>query len=290
MKCGKHFPKKYCAQTSFDQSGFPVYKRLLQLSYHLLGKRNCTFREDDNLEKVLEREKFRRSQLEAFFQLNREDINARKYTYDEILQHYVWNVNDNVWTLCKRGTQIGRLLYTHHSAGEIWYLRLLLTKVRGPTSFDCLKSIDGVVYSTFKEACTRYGFLDDDNEWNELLEECAKCGFPPQIRELFVHIMVNCKVTDLGSLWLKHWKTMTDDIIMHHRNVDGSAVTGITDKQLQFYALAEVDKLLRCIGKSLKQFSQMPQPPSSYIQSGSDNMIVDELSYSIDEMEQEFTV
>ncbi|KAK1371085.1 hypothetical protein POM88_037177 [Heracleum sosnowskyi] len=27
MKCSKHFPKKYQAQTIFDQSGFPIYKR-----------------------------------------------------------------------------------------------------------------------------------------------------------------------------------------------------------------------------------------------------------------------
>lgn len=51
----------------------------------------------------------------------------------------------------------------------------------------------------------------------------------------------------------------------------------------------ELDKLLRSIGKSLKQFSQMPQPPSAFLQTSSDNLIVDELSYNITEMEEEFT-
>lgn len=46
--------------------------------------------------------------------------------------------------------------------------------------------------------------------------------------------------------------------------------------------------MLRSIGKSLKQFSQMPQPPSSFIQTGSDNLILDETSYNMIEMEQEF--
>lgn len=221
--------------------GFDIHYRsisVLRLSFHLPGKRICTFRDDDNLEKVLQREKFRLSQLEAFFRLNRDDKNARKYTYDEIPQHYVWNVSDSVWTVRKRGSQIGRLLYTHHSAGEIWYLRLLLTKVRGPTSFDCLKSVDGVVYNTFKEACTKYGLLDDDNEWHEMLEECGKCGLPPQIRELFVHIMVNCQVTDLGKLWAKHWKNMIEDIIIARKNISTTTGSVLSDKQLQFYALA----------------------------------------------------
>nr|XP_017245284.1 PREDICTED: uncharacterized protein LOC108216935 [Daucus carota subsp. sativus] len=399
MKCSKHFPKKYCSQTMFDQSGFPVYKRrntgitvkkgnheldnqyvvpynrdllvkyqchmnveiccharslkylfkyclkghdratveisnktneaqstsadvprdeiqtyfdgryicgaeatyrifgfdihyrsisVLRLSFHLPGKRNCTFREGEELHKVVQREKFKQSQLEAFFQLNQKDINARKFTYDEIPRYYVWNESDSIWTVRKKGTQLGRLLFTHHTSGEIWYLRLLLTKVRGPTSFNHLKTVDGVCCNTFKEACHKYGFLEDDNEWNELLQECSNCGFPGQIRELFVHIMVNCQVTDLSSLWKKYWKSMSDDIVMRHRKEDVNNHVSISDKQLQFYVLAEIDKLLRSIGKSLQQFAQLPQPPSSFLHRGADNLIKDETSYDVQEMEEEF--
>ena len=221
--------------------GFDIHYRSIsvhRLSFHLPGNKNVTFKEDENLQKVVQREKWKLSQLEAFFKLNRDDPTARKYTYDEIPQHYVWNETDRVWTTRKRGRQIGRLLYTHHSSGEIWYLRLLLTKVRGPTSFDALRTVDGVIYKTYKEACRKLGLLDDDNEWHEVMEECAKCGFPPQIRELFVHIMINCQVTDLLLLWTKHWKHMVDDIILRKRQQSGNANTNFSDKQLQFFALA----------------------------------------------------
>nr|XP_017255632.1 PREDICTED: uncharacterized protein LOC108225307 [Daucus carota subsp. sativus] len=271
--------------------GFDIHYRSVsvhRLSFHLPGNKNCTFKEDENLQKVVQREKWKLSQLEAFFKLNKDDPSARKYTYDEIPQHYVWNETDHVWTVRKRGQQIGRLLYTHHNSGEIWYLRLLLTKVRGPTSFNALKTVHGVVYNTFKDACRKLGLLDDDNEWDEVMDECAKCGFPPQIRELFVHIMINCQVTDLGSLWTKHWKHMVDDIILRKRQQSGNTNTNFSDKQLQFYALAEIDKILRTIGKCLKQFSQLPQPPVSYIQTDANNLIVDETSYDIEEMEREF--
>ncbi|XP_017217515.2 uncharacterized protein LOC108195093 [Daucus carota subsp. sativus] len=229
------------AEAAYRIFGFDIHYRsisVLRLSFHLPGNRNCTFREDEELHKVVRREKYRQSQLEAFFQLNQKDSNARQYTYDEIPRYYVWNDQDTIWQVRKKGTQIGRLLFTHHTSGEIWYLRLLLTKVRGPTSFNHLKTVNGVVCNTFKEACKKYGFLEDDNEWNEVLQECSKCGFPGQIRELFVHIMVNCQVTDLASLWKSFWKVMSDDIIMKIRKENANVPVSISDKQLQFYVLA----------------------------------------------------
>ena len=112
------------AEAAYRIFGFDIHYRsisVLCLSFHLPGKRNCAFREDEELQKVVDRGKFKRSQLEAFFQLNIHDHTARKYTYDEIPRYYVWNEADHVWTVRKKGNQIGRLLYTHHSSGEIWF-------------------------------------------------------------------------------------------------------------------------------------------------------------------------
>ncbi|XP_074327844.1 uncharacterized protein LOC141665764 [Apium graveolens] len=234
------------AEAAHRMFGFDILHRsisVLRLSFHFLGKRSCTFRGNEDLQKVMQREKFKRSQFKTFFQLNIDDKNARAYTYDQIPKFYVWNDTDIVWTVHKRGIQIGTLLYTHHSSGEIWYLYLLLSKVRSPTSFKHLKTVHGVVCSTFKEACLKYGFLAEDNEWHQVLEDCAKCGFPPQIRELFVHIMMNCQVSDLGNLWSKHWKDMSDDIIRQQRKLSGNAQQVLSDQQLQFYVLLCVDDI-----------------------------------------------
>ncbi|XP_074342016.1 uncharacterized protein LOC141679413 [Apium graveolens] len=46
--------------------------------------------------------------------------------------------------------------------------------------------------------------------------------------------------------------------------------------------------MLRSIGKSLKQFTQLPQTPLSYLHSGTSNLVDDETSYNILEMEKEF--
>ncbi|KAK1380420.1 hypothetical protein POM88_027164 [Heracleum sosnowskyi] len=65
-------------------------------------------------------------------------------------------------------------------------------------------------------------------------------------------------------------------------------MTSYSDKQLQYFALAEIDKILKSIGKSLMQFKQLPQPPANYLQSGTNNLVIDETSYNLSEMEFEF--
>lgn len=140
----QYFDGRYiCAcEAAYRIFGFNIHYRthsVQRLSFHLPGQRSCTFKESEPLPKVIARERKKCSQLEAFFALNATDPEARKFTYDEIPRHYVWNDLDTVWNVRKRGVQIGRLFYTNHSAGELWYLRLLLTKVRGPTSFQALQ-------------------------------------------------------------------------------------------------------------------------------------------------------
>ena len=105
-------------------------------------------------------------------------------------------------------------------------------------SFKCLRTVNGRVFPDYHEACKEYGFLDDDQEWHHVMKECSSCGFPPQIRELFVHIMVNCKVSDLKSLWDSHWKDIVDDILLKQRKKTGNSYLLLNEKHLQFFALA----------------------------------------------------
>lgn len=188
------------------------------------------------MQKVAEREKDRISKLEAYFLLNDTDTNAQKFTYDEIPQHYVWNDTARRWNTRKRGLQIGCLSYTHLSSGEPWFLCMLLTKVQGATSFEALRTVNGVCYPTFRDACKEYGLLDDDKEWHEVIDQWAAGGLPPQIRQLFVHIIVNCKVTDLAKLWSSHWHQMIDDILPKRRSKTHDTSLLLNDMQLQFYA------------------------------------------------------
>ncbi|XP_017217100.2 uncharacterized protein LOC108194658 [Daucus carota subsp. sativus] len=267
------------SEASFRTFGFDIHHRsisVVRLSFHLPGEKNCVFKPSDSLKKVAGREKNRHSQLEAFFFLNSTDCTANQYTYDQIPMHYVWNVSDHAWTVRKKGYQIGRLTYTPHSACEVWYLRLLLSRVKGPKSFKCLRIVNGVVYPTFQEACRELGYLNDDDEWHELLKEAAKGGFPPQIRQLFVHVIVNCQVSDVNHLWASNHQYMTDDILMQRRKNSGQHELVLSEEDVINYALADINQILKSLGKSLKDFPSMPQPPSHFINCEKNNLSVEQ--------------
>lgn len=46
--------------------------------------------------------------------------------------------------------------------GERYYLRLLLGHIRGPTSYEHLRTVKGIIYSTFREAVVANGLLQVD--------------------------------------------------------------------------------------------------------------------------------
>ncbi len=76
--------------------------------------------------------------LMVFFEVCASDDNgviARQYTYQEFPQFFVWQQHGKHWVLRKHGFALGRLYFVSPNAGEHFYLRLLLTVVRGPTSF-----------------------------------------------------------------------------------------------------------------------------------------------------------
>lgn len=77
--------------------------------------------------------------MEAFFELCRENVDARKYTYQEIPEYFVWDSDICKWRLRKRGKMVGTLNSSHYAAGELWYLRMLLTRISGPTCYEDLR-------------------------------------------------------------------------------------------------------------------------------------------------------
>lgn len=221
--------------------GYDIHHRSIsveRLSFHLPDQKYVTFRETDNLKNVCERAEKKRSKLEAFFELCQTDIDALQYTYQEIPRHYVWNSDICMWTKRKKGIQIGRMYNSHHGAGELWYLRMCLTRVRGPKSYKELRTVEGITYDTFRDACAAMGLLTDDNEYHEAFRENESTAFPPQLREMFVHIIINCNVSDVRKLWEEHWIPMSDDITRKQREITRLDSLILTEEDLRNYTLA----------------------------------------------------
>lgn len=66
-----------------------------------------------------------------------------------------------------------RRLYTVPAKTSIFYLRLLLVNVCGPTSFQhIMRTVVDVWCCTYSEACQRVGWLENDAHWDYSQRRC----------------------------------------------------------------------------------------------------------------------
>ena len=104
------------------------------------------------------------------------------------------------------------MYFIHPTAGEQYYLRMLLSIVCGATSFKNLHTIDEITYSSFKEACIALGLLQNDEEWDQCLKEAEQVQTGMQLRKLFAILLLFCEVTRPEILWEAHISTFSEDI------------------------------------------------------------------------------
>ena len=148
--------------------------KVQRLAVHLPNHQPVTFQDGEDPQNVIEHADSHNTTLTAFFQENMDNPAARAYTYIEFPVHYTWNLSLRKWKPRKTATtMIGRLYMVQPSEGERYYLRTLLTHVKGSTSFNDLKTVNGYLCRTFKEACICLSLLQDDNEWDACLLEAS---------------------------------------------------------------------------------------------------------------------
>ncbi|CAB4418715.1 unnamed protein product [Rhizophagus irregularis] len=226
-----------------------------RLAIHLPNQQTVTFRDGQNLQYVVNNATARKTTLTAWFQENLENVAAHEYKYIDFPCYYTWNKKQCKWNLRKTATRaIGRLYMVQPSEGERYYLRILLTHIKGATSFDDLKSINGYVCNTFKEACILLNLLEDDTEWDICLHEASQIKTGQQLRHLFVMILLYCQPTAPETLWKNHKLALCEDILYQYtQNVQYNNVNNI----IEYRALNQLNQYLLLNGKSLKDFPNM---------------------------------
>ena len=133
---------------------------------------------------------------------------------------------------------------------ERFYLRILLSHVRGPTSFEYLKEFEGVTHQTFQEACLARGLIEDDKEWINCMTEACTYRTARQLRNLFVLILIRCSPTEPAKLWEKFKENMAEDYALK------------MDQNLaEDYAYLEVERLMNSEDCSLLSLPKMPALP-----------------------------
>ena len=166
------------------------------------------------------------------------------------------------WTLHKRDFAIGRMYYTCPHVGERFYLRTLLTAIKGAISFESLHTFGDYVCVSYREACLMHGLLEDDNEWKVCLLEAGAMASGYQLCNLFVIILKYCSPSDPLALWLQFRDKICDDLrhALQHHNLREDP----TQEEVFDYGLYLIDCILQKSTLTLENWPMLPKPTGNW--------------------------
>ncbi|XP_055920291.1 uncharacterized protein LOC129951943 [Eupeodes corollae] len=188
--------------------------------------------------------------LTNFFAICQSDPFARTLLYSEMPRYYTWNATSKKIQRRKQGDAVPALgcIYTVHPKNdECFYLRLLLVHVRGPTSFESLRTVNGIVCPTFRAACQELNLLENDTHWDTTIAEAIISASPSQIRTLFAIIISTCFPSNPLDLWNKYKDNMSEDILHRIRTLLFIEDTYVLPHVPQFVMLYDPNELIQSV-------------------------------------------
>ncbi|GBN83040.1 hypothetical protein AVEN_39393-1 [Araneus ventricosus] len=78
---------------------------------------------------------------------------------------------------------VPRMYVVNDKDAERFYLRMLLLHAPGATSFKFLRTVENVIYDTFKQASFHRHLRNSDEEWNRFLHNASTYQMPKQLRQ-----------------------------------------------------------------------------------------------------------
>ena len=120
---------------------------------------------------------------------------------------------------------------------------MLLMIVKGAQSYNDLRTYNGTVYQTSKEACAARGLLTDDKEWYDTFTEAANWATSAQLQYLFFTMLLFCNLQDERKFFNENWKKMTDDIQRYLYNKYHPIIYTPTDTELHDLLLQELEEI-----------------------------------------------
>ncbi|XP_076065260.1 uncharacterized protein LOC143039273 [Oratosquilla oratoria] len=259
---------------------FPIHKSypsVFSLDLHLQGENEVFYQEDMTKEVIDKIEKD--TQLTAFFKICSRDEFAAGLYYHEMPNFFVYNNNKSIWVERRnKSYALGRIRAVTSENAELFYLRLLLTHKRGSKSFTDLRTVDGHVYSTFREAVKAMGLLNDEDTWKQtILKIINHTNDRRQLRATYASMLVFSSLEDQSNIW-EETKDLFSSDFLHHR--------GLTEYNEEIYldALDDIqENVWNCGGGRIVNFGL---PPSRDGEKTA-NVIRREKSYNKAKLEEE---
>jgi len=193
--------------------------------------------------------------------------------YKDIPEHYTWNNQTKKWNKRKSKQKvIGRIYTVSPAEGEKFYLRVLLSHLKRPTSWKCLITNNGTLFNTFRKAAEDRGFLETDNSIRECLVDASNLKMSYVLRRLFVIILVFGEPTDVRSFYDEFYTHMIED----YQTIDN-----IVRPSLINMLLRDLNELLKQHGKDIKDYDLPELPAETNEDNPVSRVIQEELSVQI---------
>jgi hypothetical protein len=241
------------------------------------------YNDNASIFEIVNSEQNQKTTLIEYFQANIDYPLARKITYMDFPSVFTWTNGTKKWTIRQRGCCVERLYFVSPSAGERYFLRTLLTKVKGAVSFEALRTINGVVHDTFKSACIALGLYDSDDEWNACLEEAVGMRTGAQLRSLFVTILAFGVPSEPCMLWDKYKEHICDDckVPLQRRGIVEPSI-----EQIESWALHSLRDALAKFSKTLEDFG-LPTPSVAFDRLETNRLFEVEREYNVEVLQAE---
>ena len=183
-----------------------------------------------------------KTMLLGWFDLNKEDSFARSIKYANLPESYSWNISSKKWIPRKKAAKVvGRIINVSPKDSERFFLKLILNRIPGATCYEDLRTHEGVIYRTYREAAIAMGATESSEESNVVLEEAAATLVPAQLKRFFVFFLIGEEPSDALRLWEK----FQENIIERDETI--------------YDALCEIEAQLNTENRTCKDFG-LPEP------------------------------
>ncbi|XP_028215074.1 uncharacterized protein LOC114397160 [Glycine soja] len=255
-----------------------------RLYFHLENQQPVYWKDSEEIGTVLAKSTIKESMFTTWMDSNKIYHHGRDLTYAEYVSKFVYDARKRCWKPRKQGNTIGRLIWVPPSSGELVYMRMMLSSAKGSQCYEDIRTVENVVYHTFREACFAKGFLGSDQEFVGALREANTWGTPHYLRKLFVKLLFMNTMDRPEYVWKQTWQWMADDIVFNHRRQGIQLI----DKEKMHLCLTTIENLLQANRKSLRDFPSMPYPLGYAANTHQNNLIYNELAYDGDILAAEF--
>ncbi|XP_052623734.1 uncharacterized protein LOC128129080 [Lactuca sativa] len=192
------------------------------------------------------------------------------------------------WKPREVGKCIGRIHSVSPNLEEAYFLRILLNKVKGPRSFEEIRTVNGEECLSFRDACYALGLLDDDKEYIDAIKEASHYGSGFYLRFVFATLLMSNSMSKPEVVWENTWKYLADGILYNQRQRLKLSGLTLSEDRLMNLTLYEIEQILLRNNNTLKNYKNMSYPDVDSVSSSNNRLITEELNYDISIIKTEF--